>query len=74
MAPTTEKTSKLNSEPITSPMNKTVGSVVNSDSHLDAALMRRANVQVEVGKLGKDFVLNPVVFDIGQLYLIGTKY
>ena len=56
-------------------MNKTVGSVVNSDSHLDAALMI-LNVQEEVWfenlVLSKEFVVNPVVFDIGQLYLIGT--
>lgn len=36
-----------NTEPVASPMNKTVGSVVNSDSHLDAALMI-LNVQEEV--------------------------
>ena len=64
-----------NTEPVASPMNKTVGSVVNSDSHLDAALMI-LNVQEEVWfenlALSKEFVLNPVVFDIGQLYLIGT--
>ena len=34
-------------ESVASPMNKTVGSVVNSDSHLDAALMI-LNVQEEV--------------------------
>ena len=62
-------------ESVVSPMNKTVGSVVNSDSHLDAPLTR-LNVQEEVWfenlVLSKEFVLNPVVFDIGQLYLIGT--
>lgn len=36
-----------NTESVASPMNKTVGSVVNSDSHLDAPLTR-LNVQEEV--------------------------
>ena len=49
-------------------MNYTVTSAVNSGTYLDAALR---GPQEEVGfwklVLSKDFVLNPVVFDIGQL-------
>ena len=58
------------SEQVASSMSKTVGSVINSDSHLDTALMRAYYVQVKVWFLVLGKVLNPVVFDIGQLYLI----